>query len=388
MHRLKNKIALITGAARGIGQAIAEQFIIEGAQVVLSDINDELGQTVALALGENAHYLHLDVRLESDWQMAAQWIENNFGKQIFKQVIIILQHLLKINGVVRIYFTDMLTRESITEINDMTYEELKEFIESDAKRVEKLQSIKIGDIGDIDKPRDDAINRIYQFLYDLADNSDNGSLVVALKWNLESLFPEIQRCTKKSLGRQFWSISKIKQTNHGRYAGHNLHQAFKDLKKGRGLLDTFRYRHLNKPLKDLVSCLNSDSENIPSVYYSRLNPNHSWNHEGNNRIIISKTIDEIIGLNNNELLVDLHEVDHDISGLIALDQLITDLFEAQNAKAKFSKNSQSIFIFSDQGHYQIPTKIEHLKEFISTLETRRKSNWTGRLVHFYSEWWQ
>ena len=80
MHRLKNKIALITGAARGIGQAIAEQFIIEGAQVVLSDINDELGQTVALALGENAHYLHLDVRLESDWQMAAQWIENNFGK--------------------------------------------------------------------------------------------------------------------------------------------------------------------------------------------------------------------------------------------------------------------------------------------------------------------
>lgn len=70
-----------------------------------------------------------------------------------------MQHLLKINGVVRIYFTDMLTRQSITEIADMTYEELKEYIESDENRVKKLQSIKVGDIGDIDKPRDDAINR-------------------------------------------------------------------------------------------------------------------------------------------------------------------------------------------------------------------------------------
>lgn len=280
---------------------------------------------------------------------------------------------MKINGVVRIYFTDMLTRQSITEIADMTYEELKEYIESDENRVKKLQSIKVGDIGDIDKPRDDAINRIYQLLYDLADNSGNGSLVVALKWNLESLFPEIQRCTKKSLGRQFWSTSKIKHTTHGRYAGHDLYQAFKSLKKGKGLLNTFKYRHQSKPLEDIVNCLNDDSENIPSVYYSRLNPDHSWNDEGNNRIITSKTIDAIFGLNNNKLLVDLHEVEHDISGLVALEQLITDLFEAQNAKTKFSKKSKSIFIFTDQGHYQIPTEIERLKEFISTLETHRKT---------------
>lgn len=269
----------------------------------------------------------------------------------------------------------------------MTYEELKEYIESDANRVEKLQSIKVGEIGDIDKPRDDAINRIHQLLYDLADNSDNRFLAETLKNNLESLFPEIQRCTKKSLGSQFWNISKINHTNHNTYAGDNLYQAFKNLKRGKGLLNTFSYRHQNKPLEDFVNCLNRDSENIPSVYYSKLNPNHSWNNEGNNRIIISKTIKAIFSLNNKDLLVELHEVDHDISGLIAVEKLITALFENHNAKAKFSKKSQSIFIFGDQGHYQIPIEIENLSEFISTLETQQKPNWKGRLSYFKSEWW-
>lgn len=68
MPRLSNKIALITGAARGIGEAIARAFVVEGAHVVLSDIRDDLGGTVATSLAPRAEYHHLDVREESDWR--------------------------------------------------------------------------------------------------------------------------------------------------------------------------------------------------------------------------------------------------------------------------------------------------------------------------------
>lgn len=71
MKRLEGKIALITGAARGIGEAIARAFVHEGARVYLSDINDALGAQTAATLGELASYLHLDVREEQDWISAA-----------------------------------------------------------------------------------------------------------------------------------------------------------------------------------------------------------------------------------------------------------------------------------------------------------------------------
>ncbi len=80
MPRLEGKIALITGAARGIGQAIAELFSAEGAQLILSDINDELGQEVADKIGANAKYIHLDVSQESDWQRASMLIEKEYGR--------------------------------------------------------------------------------------------------------------------------------------------------------------------------------------------------------------------------------------------------------------------------------------------------------------------
>jgi len=68
--RLLGKVALVTGAARGIGQAIAALFVGEGAAVVLTDIRDAEGQEAARALGSRARYLHLDVRLERDWASA------------------------------------------------------------------------------------------------------------------------------------------------------------------------------------------------------------------------------------------------------------------------------------------------------------------------------
>jgi 3(or 17)beta-hydroxysteroid dehydrogenase len=65
--RLANKVALVTGAARGIGAAIAEAFVAEGAFVYVTDRDDEAGARCADRLGAAASYRHLDVRDEAEW---------------------------------------------------------------------------------------------------------------------------------------------------------------------------------------------------------------------------------------------------------------------------------------------------------------------------------
>jgi NAD(P)-dependent dehydrogenase (short-subunit alcohol dehydrogenase family) len=67
MRRLEGKIALITGAASGIGEAIARAFVAEGGTVILSDIADDAGSKKSASFGPTAGYLHLDVRNEDDW---------------------------------------------------------------------------------------------------------------------------------------------------------------------------------------------------------------------------------------------------------------------------------------------------------------------------------
>jgi NAD(P)-dependent dehydrogenase (short-subunit alcohol dehydrogenase family) len=66
MGRLDGRVALITGGASGIGKAIAELFVKEGSRVVVSDIQDEMGQNLAESLGENAAFIHADVSMEDD----------------------------------------------------------------------------------------------------------------------------------------------------------------------------------------------------------------------------------------------------------------------------------------------------------------------------------
>ncbi|MDF2157045.1 glucose 1-dehydrogenase [Algoriphagus sp. CAU 1675] len=79
MERLKNKTALITGAARGIGESIARLFIQEGARVILSDILDQQGKELAKELGEMACYTHLDVKNEGEWQLVYERILLEYG---------------------------------------------------------------------------------------------------------------------------------------------------------------------------------------------------------------------------------------------------------------------------------------------------------------------
>ena len=69
MKRLENKRCLITGAARGIGEAIAASFLREGAQVILSDIDFDAVQQTAQKLGGTPY--ELDVAQESHWERAA-----------------------------------------------------------------------------------------------------------------------------------------------------------------------------------------------------------------------------------------------------------------------------------------------------------------------------
>ncbi len=73
-------MALITGAARGQGEAEARLFVEEGARVVLGDVRDDLGKQVAESLGEAAIYLNLDVSREESWADFRAGALEAFGK--------------------------------------------------------------------------------------------------------------------------------------------------------------------------------------------------------------------------------------------------------------------------------------------------------------------
>ena len=81
--RLQDKVAIITGAARGMGAAEARIFAKEGAKVVLGDIQVEDGQSVAQEINEaggQAIFIEMDVSNQSDWQRAIDAAISNFGK--------------------------------------------------------------------------------------------------------------------------------------------------------------------------------------------------------------------------------------------------------------------------------------------------------------------
>ncbi|MDT0318923.1 glucose 1-dehydrogenase [Streptomyces millisiae] len=79
MGRLDGKVAVITGAARGMGAAHARRFVAEGARVVVTDVNEDGGRRVADELGGNARFLRHDVASLADWRRVVREAERTFG---------------------------------------------------------------------------------------------------------------------------------------------------------------------------------------------------------------------------------------------------------------------------------------------------------------------
>jgi NAD(P)-dependent dehydrogenase (short-subunit alcohol dehydrogenase family) len=79
MTRMVGKTALITGAAEGLGLSIAQRFVLEGARVILSDIQAEKVLAAAAALGENAIGFAHDVASEADWRRVIDGAVAAFG---------------------------------------------------------------------------------------------------------------------------------------------------------------------------------------------------------------------------------------------------------------------------------------------------------------------
>ena len=78
--RLAGKVAIISGAASGMGAATARLFAREGAKVVIADVLEHEGRQVAGSIGAGARFEHLDVTSEDDWAAVVAATTKHFGK--------------------------------------------------------------------------------------------------------------------------------------------------------------------------------------------------------------------------------------------------------------------------------------------------------------------
>jgi len=77
---MQDKVAIVTGAARGTGEAIARLFAREGARVVVADVLDDEAEGVAASIGEAARARHLDVASEDGWRDCVDTTLDAFGR--------------------------------------------------------------------------------------------------------------------------------------------------------------------------------------------------------------------------------------------------------------------------------------------------------------------
>ena len=109
--RLEGKVALITGSARGQGEAEARRFTAEGAKVAITDLRDVLGEQLAAELGPDTFYQQLDVTREDDWDAAVAATVERFGK------LDILVNNAGIGAFGTLEGLDLKTHHEMTDIN-------------------------------------------------------------------------------------------------------------------------------------------------------------------------------------------------------------------------------------------------------------------------------
>ena len=113
MARVDGKVALISGAARGQGEADARLLAAEGAKVVIGDVLDEQGAAVATGIGDAARYYHLDVRRADDWQRVVAFAVNTFGRL---DVLVNNAGIIKVGSIVELTVEDYL---EVFEVNQL-----------------------------------------------------------------------------------------------------------------------------------------------------------------------------------------------------------------------------------------------------------------------------
>jgi 3alpha(or 20beta)-hydroxysteroid dehydrogenase len=109
--QLDGKVAIITGGARGQGEAEARLFVEEGAQVVVADVLDEPGAELVAELGDAARYVHLDVGEESAWPGVVSLAVDAFGH------LDVLVNNAAIHHIVRIEDETLESFERILRVN-------------------------------------------------------------------------------------------------------------------------------------------------------------------------------------------------------------------------------------------------------------------------------
>jgi 3alpha(or 20beta)-hydroxysteroid dehydrogenase len=107
VNRLHDKIAIITGAARGMGAGTARMFAREGATVVLADVHEREGQSIANELGGAASFHRLNVSIESEWQDLVAVVMARHGR---------IDALVNNAGVVHFSLIDQLTEQDIDRV--------------------------------------------------------------------------------------------------------------------------------------------------------------------------------------------------------------------------------------------------------------------------------
>jgi 3alpha(or 20beta)-hydroxysteroid dehydrogenase len=111
--KLDGKVALITGAARGQGEAEARLFAAEGAKVVLGDVLDEPGKRVAESIGAAAIYLHHDVATEESWKAAIGAAVSKWGRL---DVLINNAGILHIAAIVQLELADYMRVVNVNQV--------------------------------------------------------------------------------------------------------------------------------------------------------------------------------------------------------------------------------------------------------------------------------